>query len=300
MDKYFLTTPKALQAFQKNRKYDAFVSAVNTVDFSNIFITRLGKVQCNPDHFWNTDKRFDYCLQYIADGKGEFFVNDTLYALKKHDLFLVPKQRAHYYRADKNEPYTMYYIHFNGAGIQRFFELIHISEDSPVISVPSKKLPDLFHELIVLCKNSSQTNQLRLLSKTYELLYEIGLHTVQEERPSLPRQQQIVNNVQAYISEHFSSKITLDDLANVAHLNKRYLCSLFRKQTGLSPIQYLIEYRISRACNLFTYDYTLTEIAYMCGFSTLADFSRCFMRHTKSTPSEYQRGLQRMIQHSTL
>ena len=300
MDRNFLTTAKALQLSKKTRKYDAFVSAVNTVDLSDICLTRLGKVQDNPDHFWNTDKRFDYCLQYVAHGKGEFFVNDTLYALKKHDLFLVPKKRAHYYRADRDEPYTIYYAHFNGKGIQKFFEWIRLSEETPVISVPSEKLPTLFNELITLCKNTKRSNQLMLLSKTYELLHEIAAHTERDENERHSRKQAVLDDVQSYIAERFSSKITLKDLANVAHLNKRYLCALFREQTGVSPIQYLIEYRISRACNLFTYDYTLTEIAYMCGFSTLADFSRCFMRHIGTSPSEYRQGLQHVMERSTL
>lgn len=300
MDRYFLTTAKALQLFQKNRRYDTYVSAIDTVDFSDIFITRLGKVQRNPDHFWNTDQRFDYCLQYVVEGKGEFFINDTLYSLKKYDLFLVPKKRAHYYRADKDDPYTMYYVHFNGKGMRRFLELIHLSEDTPVVFVQSDKLKETFGELISLSKNTNRSNQLMVLAKTYEILHEIAVCTVREEREYSSRKQAIVDGVQAYIAEYFFSKITLDDLANVAHLNKRYLCALFREQTGLSPIQYLIEYRISRACNLFTHDYTLTEIAYMCGFNTLADFSRCFMRHVHTSPSEYRQGLKRVMEHSSL
>lgn len=288
MDKQALTQINARTQILKLRKKDLFIKSLITTDFADIFITRIGHTNNDPYHFWNTDYRSDYCLQYIVSGKGEFFVNESLHLLKKNDLFLVPRKRAHYYRANKNDPYDLYYIHFNGKGVLRFLDYIGLSEDNPIISIENEKLIDIFNELIDISNNYKQSDQLLLLSKGYSLLYEISKKAHKAEIDFKSHNQSIIDTVYDYIAEHFMQKVTLNDLASLVHLNKNYLCQLFHKETGSSPIQYLIQYRINRACILLQYDYTLTEIAYMCGFNDASDFSNCFKRLIGIPPRAYR------------
>lgn len=96
--------------------------------------------------------------------------------------------------------------------------------------------------------------------------------------------------VRRYIDEHFKESITLDQLAELAHINKYYLVHAFRKAYGTSPINYLISRRIQESRFLLTNsDHSLSQIARILGFSSLSYFSQSFRRAEGVSPLEYRK-----------
>lgn len=92
-----------------------------------------------------------------------------------------------------------------------------------------------------------------------------------------------------YISSHFSENITLNDLADILHLNPSYLSSLFKNTTGLSYKEYLNRVRIEEAKRLLSStDYPIMEIAVACGFNDQSYFTKIFKKHTGMTPKHYR------------
>ena len=82
----------------------------------------------------------------------------------------------------------------------------------------------------------------------------------------------------------------LEQLAQLAHLNKFYLAHAFRREFGTSPISYLISRRIEESRFLLREtDHTLSLIAQILGFSSLSYFSQCFRRVEGISPMEYRR-----------
>ena len=99
---------------------DKISEDVDTLEFSNVILSHVGLLADQPYQYYTTDKRYDYCIQYVCRGKGEFFVGDVLYKLGRGALFLLPKQRYHYYKSDEHDPYSYYWACFNGDGFERF------------------------------------------------------------------------------------------------------------------------------------------------------------------------------------
>ena len=96
--------------------------------------------------------------------------------------------------------------------------------------------------------------------------------------------------VRRYIDEHFKESITLDQLAELAHINKYYLVHAFRKAYGTSPINYLISRRIQESRFLLTNsNHSLSQIARILGFSSLSYFSPSFHRTEGVSPMEYRK-----------
>lgn len=92
-----------------------------------------------------------------------------------------------------------------------------------------------------------------------------------------------------YIENHLFEDITLDDLAEIAHLEKTYLITKFKEIWGLSPIKYVNTMRIERAKFLLKRsDKSITEIAYETGFGSIHYFSRYFKETVGLTPNEYR------------
>lgn len=110
------------------------------------------------------------------------------------------------------------------------------------------------------------------------------------EEPSGPRISRECDLVRRYIDNHFKEDLTLDQLAQLAHLNKYYLAHTFRREFGVSPINYLISRRIEESRFLLREtDHTLTLISQMLGFSSLSYFSQCFRRVEGISPMEYRK-----------
>lgn len=99
-----------------------------------------------------------------------------------------------------------------------------------------------------------------------------------------------IKKVIVYIRQHYVSQITLDDLSLAAGINKEYLCREFKAAIGLSPIKFLIEYRIERSKKvLLSSDGSVTEAALSSGFSDISYYIKKFTSLNGCTPLQYRR-----------
>lgn len=105
----------------------------------------------------------------------------------------------------------------------------------------------------------------------------------------LPEYQQGILQVAAYINQHYTEQLQLEDLAQMCHLSRTYFISAFKKAIGEPPYSYLLRLRIAKARILLeTTDCTIKEIATMCGFRRTNTFTSHFRTVTHMTPSQYR------------
>ena len=89
---------------------------------------------------------------------------------------------------------------------------------------------------------------------------------------------------------HIHVPIRMPDLARHVDLNQSYLSTLFKRETGFSVSDYIMERRIETAKNMLRYsDYSPAQIGEILSFCSQSHFIRCFRKLTGSTPSQYQR-----------
>lgn len=99
----------------------------------------------------------------------------------------------------------------------------------------------------------------------------------------------IVSVTKHYIHEKLAEKISLDELAQNAHVTNSYLCKQFKKATGLTVVEYINRHRIELAKELLTSrNVRVIEIAYETGFQSLSQFNRSFQRYTGQSPTEFK------------
>jgi two-component system, response regulator YesN len=93
----------------------------------------------------------------------------------------------------------------------------------------------------------------------------------------------------AYVAAHFIGKIALDQAAALCRLSPSQFCRAFRQEHGMSFAQYLLRYRIERACERLAHPGARAkEAAYSVGFNDLSYFTRAFKRQVGVCPSQYQ------------
>lgn len=114
----------------------------------------------------------------------------------------------------------------------------------------------------------------------YEYFEEADI--LEKEEP-LPK---VVARAKRYLDKHFQEKCTLESVAEVVGVSARYLSKMFKEHIKLSPSQYLWELRVTKGVNLLrATGYSVSEIAYRCGYQTPYHFSRHIKQKYGCSPS---------------
>ena len=99
-----------------------------------------------------------------------------------------------------------------------------------------------------------------------------------------------VNKAIEFIRRNFSSNISVSDISKSTNLDRSYLGSIFKDITGVSPQQYLINFRVARACLLMKNDeLSIGDIARSVGYKDPMLFSKIFKKLKKISPSQYRK-----------
>lgn len=95
----------------------------------------------------------------------------------------------------------------------------------------------------------------------------------------------------AYLHGHFAENIALADIARAAGVSERECLRCFQKTIHLSPIQYLLKYRVMQGAAMLTAEphSSISDIAARCGFDSQSNFARVFRRFYGCAPREYRR-----------
>lgn len=92
-----------------------------------------------------------------------------------------------------------------------------------------------------------------------------------------------------YISKNFDNMITLEEIAKYVGLNQTYLSTLFKKEMGITIIQYIQQEKVKAAMNMLKYsDYSYADIGNYLAFSSQSYFISVFRKYTGFTPKQYR------------
>lgn len=103
--------------------------------------------------------------------------------------------------------------------------------------------------------------------------------------------QKITANIYAYLTNHVSEKISLDDLSEALYFSNSYVKKVFKKETGRTVMQAFTELKIEEAKKLIASGKPFNEIAEELSFSSKNYFSTVFKSVTGMTPSDYKKTL---------
>ncbi|MFT3983820.1 MAG: AraC family transcriptional regulator [Lachnospiraceae bacterium] len=99
----------------------------------------------------------------------------------------------------------------------------------------------------------------------------------------------ILKKMLSFIYEHYDSKISLTDISKAGGVCKNKCCKIFRIYLNRTPNDYLNSYRLEKSMILLRdMHFSITEIAYSCGFSNPSYFSETFLKYKGCTPTEYR------------
>ncbi len=90
-----------------------------------------------------------------------------------------------------------------------------------------------------------------------------------------------------YLNENVNQRLNIDTIANIAYLSPVQLYRVFKKTTGLTPIQYHEQLKIKESLNLLPYSEKISDVAFDLGYENYETFSRAFKKICNCTPSDF-------------
>lgn len=117
------------------------------------------------------------------------------------------------------------------------------------------------------------------------VLINTAFQTAENTTPNI--MPKLIRDLLRYIDANLADKITLESLEQEFFLNGTHLSRQFKKHTGLTLRNYLLERRISHAKSLLSTDLSITEVCQQSGFSDYANFIRSFTKATGLSPGKY-------------
>jgi AraC-like DNA-binding protein len=138
------------------------------------------------------------------------------------------------------------------------------------------------------CKSGSTFLEHVSRALAIAIVHYLGEPTAHDKTPLDPR----IERAFRFIEEHFQTKITLDDIGQVACLSRFHLLRMFRSNLGVTPHEHLTRCRLRYAQHLIRTEAntrSLRDIAVDAGFSDDTHMTRCFRRVVGKTPAQYFR-----------
>ncbi len=218
-------------------------------------------------------------LIYTIEGEGTLHYKDTMYHVRPGDCFVIDCDEYHEYVTLKG-PWVYNYIHFNGASSKQFVEAVHLMKGVIINVEKNYTFHRLFYRIKKIVEEKGVFGEVEISSLLVQLLSEL----MRSETPLW------IQPVIDFIYNNYKSKITVDQLADLAHINKYYFIKKFKKEIGYSPYQYIINHRIDEAKYYLTHmDYTIGEIAEITGFESASNFSQQFTKIFHMSPQCYRK-----------
>jgi len=229
-------------------------------------------------------------LFYIVGGKGQFLIQDQLYPVNANNLVIINPSVVHTEVSLDAHPLEYIVLGIDGLelmasrGFNGQFAILDHFESVEVAGC----LRNILREKREKKSGYEDICQAYLEILIIRLMRNTPLAVPAEPQTGAGNRQCAA--VRRYIDLHYKEPLTLEQLAEEAHMNKYYLSHAFKREFGVSPINYMISRRIEESKYLLAEtDLSTSQIAQLLGFSSLSYFSQVFRRSQDVSPMEYRR-----------
>lgn len=271
-----------------NQNYRLEEKALEKIDARLLYITeaRYGNDWHSIVHTHHFTELF-----FVTHGSGNFIIENESFPVKENDLVIVNPNVSHTESGKDGTPLEYIVLGINGLQFKtedrqidyNIHNFLHNREEVYFY------LKALLHEVQTkeenfesICQNLLEILIWNIMRKTKTTLSVAPTKKITKE----------CRFIEHYLDEHFMEDITLQTLSDLTYLNKYYLVHAFKHYKGVSPINYLIEKRISEAKHLLdTTNYPISKVASVVGFSSQSYFSQVFRKETGFSPNEYRKSM---------
>jgi AraC-like DNA-binding protein len=245
-------------------------------------------------------------ITFIQDGTSDYKVGREEFKANAGDIILIPPYCTHsaceipgktmisdsivfhpdYLGASNQDLSASKYLRPMAEGQLLMQEVIRDSDAG------YEEIKEAFLEALDCFKNKPSFYEMLLKEKLLHiliLLFSYGYIRESDDSHISSENRRHIKSALEYITDHYSEKISISEMAQLAGFSENYFMSLFRQYVGMSCIQYVNHYRIQKAAHaLEETTKSVSEIAMIHGFDNISYFNLQFRRTFGMTPREFR------------
>ena len=225
------------------------------------------------------------------------------YIAKAGQLVIIDCYRKHGYETSIG--WNARWIHIDGAKIRSYFELISSKKPATRLNIegltPEIGLDNVFitghtkgfDELYFQCYEALSKGAVKehLLSTAITQLLCNLIENLDKSSPA-EKNEETISKIISYINQNFINDISLNELAGMAHLSTFYFSRMFKRYTGYTPYEYVLNTRLAHSKYLLkTTSLSVKEICFASGFLSESRFCIAFQEKEGMSPSSYRQAL---------
>lgn len=253
------------------------------------YITEFGCFDAEKDYMVQRENHDSFLLLYTINGKGFLQSDNAELQLCKNDAVIIDCHFPHKYHS-LSDKWEFLWIHFDGASAKTMFNIIYPSNMiCPVRINNPYEFEQHIKELANRLGRNSITSHNDISLRLHSIMNTICSSAL-EHISDLKSPDNNIGIVLDFIENNYSQQITINDMVQNIHISKYHFIRLFCRLMGITPYQYLTNYRINISKTLLrTTNKTVAEIAEICGFLDTSNFINHFKKHTGQKPLGYRR-----------
>jgi AraC-like DNA-binding protein len=255
------------------------------------YIHECGHYFANSSYYTERQGQDNYLLMYTLSGRGTLKYVDKEYTLEHNQAVVIHCDNYHLYKTSSIEQWNFKWVCFDGFSSKTHYKLLNDDDLNIVLVNDPKKFEAMLDSLkLYFDFNDIPANvntSMQMTSILSELIINrftpINNKKYQQHRDEIEK---VIN----YIQLNYSQKIILDDLIKIAFMSKYYFLRIFKRQIGMSPYEYLLNYRINKAKELLkNTELSISEICLAVGFQDYNNFIREFKENVGFPPLNYKK-----------
>lgn len=260
--------------------------------FVDMNLFQVGWEKCEPLHQFGPAIRNHFLFHYVISGKGRLNTNDIYYPIHAGQGFLLCPGQSSTYFADEQDPWTYVWIEFDGMRARESVTLAGLSENQPVYTPKREEYGTQIGQQLMHIVDHPEYSPIRLIGHALIFLDEL----IQTSKTKIANtgnkklRDFYIKEAITFIDANYQYDISIQDIATACGLNRSYFGRLFKETMSLSPQQYLIQYRMTKAAQLLKGSrIPVAEVGIAVGYENQLHFSRAFKSVFDVSPSEYRR-----------
>lgn len=258
-------------------------------DGHDLIVYQCGMEKCKPSHSYGPAVRDHFLIHFILDGAGTFYADGKSYKLNRNEGFLICPDIVTYYEANRDNPWVYSWVGFRGLKAETYLKMADLSRENPIFKYEKSLLLQSCLEDMRKASSLKYGRELRLQGLLGIFLSELVELAEKSDSDGTTQAETYIKKVLQFIDTNYSRDISMDDISKHIGLNRSYFSSLFKEKMKLSPQQYLINYRINKACELMNNNsLSISDISRSVGYNDPLGFSKIFKKLKGCSPREFR------------
>lgn len=266
--------------------------------YSDLTMHHYGRHHCLPDYSVGPMMVWSHFLfHYVIAGKGTLYSTDDGGTVREYSIgagqgFMIWPGQHCTYTSDKDDPWEYAWVEFDGIRAKDAVLKSGLQYNHPVYMCRDEEKRDFMaNELIWIVSNSGKPS-MEQIGHFYLFLSALIQSSAQHDFELNGEQQEThLQKATDYIMQNYHRSLTVQEIADYCGVHRSYLFQIFTLSLKMSPLQFLINYRIRKAGELLrTTNYSIGEVSLMTGYPNQMNFARAFKRITGFTPNEWKKG----------